>query len=267
MSIPVLYSAKAIEKQFITGEEPVMVLCSDMNTYICKYMRSFSTSYKLACELIGSMLAKSWRICTPDTAFVRIKPSHWNSVNVPHVVSAPAYGSKRMSDVIDITPSSFQSIPVNEASLLQLLSIALFDFWIANEDRNANNANLMFNVETNSLVSIDYGCILNTATFDFPLSQLTSTDTILWSDLFKHLSYGRDITYFEKILKGMKDYYRACIEASNNTTSLIIDLFPKEWHLPKEIISSKFEQLNNDDWIKSVWEDFTENLKDNIYNG
>jgi hypothetical protein len=44
MAIPKLYSAKRIEQQFHTGEEPVMVMCSDVNLYVCKYMRSSATA-------------------------------------------------------------------------------------------------------------------------------------------------------------------------------------------------------------------------------
>ena len=46
MAIPVLESVKAIEQQYRTGEEPVLVMCSDMNAYICKYMRSSAAAYK-----------------------------------------------------------------------------------------------------------------------------------------------------------------------------------------------------------------------------
>jgi len=59
MVIPTLYSAKRIEQQFHTGEEPVMVMCSDVNIYVCKYMRSSATAYKLACEFIRANLAKA----------------------------------------------------------------------------------------------------------------------------------------------------------------------------------------------------------------
>lgn len=75
--IPVVNSIKAIEHLYRTGEEPVLVLCSDMESYICKYMRSSSAAYKLVCEYIGTQMAKSWQIETPDVAFVRIKQEHW----------------------------------------------------------------------------------------------------------------------------------------------------------------------------------------------
>ena len=92
MAIQTLYSAKRIEQQFHTGEEPVMVMCSDVNIYVCKYMRSSATAYKLACELIGAKLAKAWRLTTPDIALVNIRPAHWEGINISHSLSAPSIG-------------------------------------------------------------------------------------------------------------------------------------------------------------------------------
>ena len=53
MGLPKINSIKIIEQQYRTGEEPVLVMCSDMNADVCKYMRSSAASYKLVCELIG----------------------------------------------------------------------------------------------------------------------------------------------------------------------------------------------------------------------
>ena len=76
MTIPIIDSAKRIEQQFRTGEEPVLVMCSDVNLYVCKYMHSSATAYKLACELIGARMAEAWQLNTPDIALVRrMQPS------------------------------------------------------------------------------------------------------------------------------------------------------------------------------------------------
>lgn len=76
MTSPMLYSAKRIEQQLHTGEAPVMVMCSDVNIYVCKYMRSSSSAYKLACEFIGAKLAMTWQLNTPDIELVNILPEH-----------------------------------------------------------------------------------------------------------------------------------------------------------------------------------------------
>lgn len=264
MGITRISSVKVIEQQYRTGEEPVLVMCSDLNAYVCKYMRSSAAAYKLVCELIGVEMAKAWQLNTPDVAFVQIKPEHWVNKQVQHSITAPSLGSKHMVGVVDITPSTLDNVEKTEEALRQLIKIALFDFWIANEDRNANNANLMYDVSNGQIISIDYGCVLNTATFDYPMSQLTSTDTILWSDLFSHLTSETSQTCIENIVSELKKDYSLLINSSSRQTKLIIEEMPKEWNVPVIIVKDKMQQLFDEKWITGVWANFTECLNENL---
>lgn len=185
MATPRLHSAKRIEQQFHTGEEPVMVMCSDINIYVCKYMRSSATAYKLACEFIGAKFATT---C----------------------------------------------------------------------------ANLMYDVVHEQLVSIDYGCIFNTATFDAPFSQLTSTDTILWSDLFKHLLQGTDRQSIYAIADRLKANYEECLTQSKRIVKEILTDMPQEWKVPNRIVSEKLGLLFEEQWITQVWKNFMDCLNENI---
>lgn len=264
MAIPKLHSAKRIEQQFHTGEEPVLVMCSDVNIYVCKYMRSSATAYKLACEFIGATLAMAWQLNSPEIALVDIRPAHWERMNLSHTLSAPSIGFRWLDGVVDITPSTYAKVPVTEQTLSQLIKIALFDFWVANEDRNANNANLMYDVAHEQLVSIDYGCIFNTATFDTPISQLTSTDTILWSDLFNHLAQGKDRQDLFAIVDRLKVDYDDCLRQSKSIVAEVIADLPQEWKVPPETVKGKLEQLFDEQWTAHVWENFTDCLNENI---
>jgi hypothetical protein len=260
MPILLLDSVKSVERQYLTGEEPVLVMCSDKNAYICKYMRSSFAAYKLACELIGAQMAMAWHLNTPEIAFVRIRPSHWSKGS--NVVLS--IGSRKMEGVVDITPSTYREVKSSTKTLMQLLKIALFDFWIANEDRNANNANLLYDVDREDLVSIDYGCIFNTATFDFPLSQLTSTDTILNSDLFQNLMQEKSFVSLQSMVKSLKSYYLACINKNRQLSSQMVNVMPKEWNVPHVIVEKKVIQLFDSEWIEGVWNNFTECLTENM---
>lgn len=262
--IPHLESIKNIEKQFHTGEEPVMVLCSDLNPYICKYMRSSATSYKLTCEFIGSQYAKAWGLTTPDVAFVWIKDHHWNKLRVPHLLNVPSIGSKYMEGVIDISSSTYRELQTSADQLSDLLKIALFDIWISNEDRNINNANLMYQIDKDRIVAIDFGCIFNTATFDSPLSQLTLTDTILYSDLFKELSSGFKNSTISRIINNLKQYYTLALERSAKQNECILMQIPVEWSISDKIVKTKIEELFDNNWIKASWENFVENVEENI---
>lgn len=261
--IPVIDSAKQIEQQFRTGEEPVLVMCSDVNLYVCKYMRSSASAYKLACELVGARMAEAWQLDTPDIALVRIKSSHWAGINRSHSLSAPSIGSRWLDGVVDITPSTYAKVPATVGKLEQLMQIALFDFWIANEDRNANNANLMYDVVRSRLVSIDYGCILNTASFDYPLSQLTTTDTILWSDLFRHLAQGQEASTIQAIADRLKESFRENLQRAGMQVTLIVEEMPAEWNIPQSVVKEKLLQLFDERWTAEVWDNFMECLNDN----
>lgn len=263
MQIPILDSIKTIERQYYTGEMPVQVMCSDMNAYICKYMRSSVSAYKLVCEFIGAYMADAWKLGSPDVALVTIKQPHWDVVKVSHVISAPTFGCRKMEGVVDITPSTYGDIEPTVIVFRQILKIALFDFWIANEDRNANNANLLYDVNKGNIVPIDFGCIFNTATFDFPLSQLTITDTILSSDLFNHLLKGCKGADIDAELHKLEKSYKTLIKKSKEEQELVINDLPKEWNVPAEIVKEKIRQLFDDNWIEECWKNFVECLNNN----
>ena len=261
MEIEHLHSIQEISKQYNTGDLPVLVLCSDTQQYICKYVRPNATiSYKLACEFMGAVFAEAWKISTPPFALVQIMPVHWTSVTTSHSSSAPAIGFRKIDGVIDITPTSFRQVVANTDTLYQLLKIALFDFWVANEDRTYNNANLLYNIEDEQLISIDYGGILNNVTFDFPLSQLTETDSILGADIFAHIIKSVSSKQLTEAVKRLEKDYMQCISRSKRQSVLLAEM-PKEWAVPTTKIESKVEELFSQKWINDTWENFVECLK------
>lgn len=263
MEIGVVTSVKGIDKQFFTGEKPVLVLCSDMEYYICKYKVTSSPAYKLVCEIIGSMFSYIWKLNSPSMALVRISNNHWSRLTVPHERDAKAFGSRYISSVADISTSTSLEIIPSENNLKQLLKIALFDIWIANEDRNANNYNLLYDLKENNFVPIDFGCILNTASFDWSLSQLTSTDSILSSELYHHMAIDEKFSGLESALAELQTQYVSYIAHSKTMLNSITDVVPKEWGVPKELIRNKMHELFQDKWIRDSWDNFVENLIDN----
>lgn len=264
MTIPHLTSIMSIERQFNTGDTPVLISCSDMNSYICKYKRTSGAAYKLVTELIGSTFAKAWKLASPYSALVTIKPEHWDKLAIGYRASAPAIGYRFLRNTVDITSSSYQTVVCSECTLYQLLQIALFDFWIANEDRTYNNPNLIYDITDDVIVSIDYGGALNTATYDYPMSQLTSTDTILYAGIFKHLTskHTKDTIYRirDKVIANLDTSILAC----NSCRDDIINNIPAEWGVNIRIVEDKMSQLFNPDWIKGCLDNFVECIDDNM---
>ncbi len=112
----------------------------------------------------------------------------------------------------------------------------------------------MFDMSREQLVSIDYGCIFNTATFDYPLSQLTSTDTILWSDLFRHLLQSTNKQAVLSMANRLKADYDECLQQSRSAATELTDEMPQEWQVPAETVSKKLSQLFDDKWTVDVWD-------------
>lgn len=260
--IQYLHSIQDISVQYETGDLPVLVLCSDGQQYICKYMRPNATiGYKLACEFIGAVFADAWRINTPPFALIEIKPAHWASIGTPHSYSAPAIGFRKIDGVIDITPTTYQQVTADKYALYQLLKIALFDFWIANEDRTYNNANLLYQLESNAIISIDYGGILNNVSFDYPLTQLTETDSILCADIFAHIvSHVTNEQLNNAVSHLQKDYQGCLLRAKEQVRELA--RMEDKWNIPPSKMA-KIIELFADKWIEDTWTNFVECLKQN----
>ncbi len=262
MDILYLHSIQEISVTYSTGDAPVLVLCSDTQQYICKYMRPNATiAYKLACEFIGTTFAELWQIDTPPLAIVTIQPAHWVTTNVQHSFS-PAIGFKKIDGVMDITPTTFRQTAANKHTLYQLLKIALFDFWCANEDRTYNNANLLYNIENDKFISIDYGGILNNVTFDFPLSQLTETDSILCADVFAHIVKAVSDNQLIILVQRLEANYQMCIKRCQRYKNAILQLPPK-WNVPPSKVATKIDELLSEQWVSATWNNFVECLKSN----
>ncbi len=255
MKRKLLQSIQDISVQYNTGDLPVLVLCSDSQQYICKYMRPNATiAYKLACELLGSQFAEAWKMATPLCVLVKIHPAHWMNLSTPHHSTAPAIGFRKIEGVIDITPTTFGQVAANKNTLYQLLKIALFDFWIANEDRTYNNANLLYSIEDSQLISIDYGGILNNVSFDYPLEQLTETDSILGSDLFTHIVGSVSVHQLSVAVRQLERDYPNCISRVSATKWM--NILPKEWNVPKDKVEEKIAELMAPSWITATWNNF-----------
>ena len=266
-----LDSIKTVDRRYHTGEEPVLVECSDRNAYVCKYSRYSGSASKLVCELVGSMLARTWALNTPDLAIISVLPQHTPSDISASYFQLPSFGSKLMRNVIDITPTTISQLPQSERLCKQLLRIALFDMWVANEDRNANNANLMYDVLSDNLIAIDFGCIFNTATLDYPLSQLTETDSILTSDLFRHISANISKQRIAQMVEVLtKVDFSSCVHNCKTDIECLTDwtisseetqIIPNGWIQNKDILASKLSELLSDDWLANVESNFMEIIK------
>lgn len=264
MTFRTVKSIKPIDRLYSTGDRPVQVACADLHTYVCKYMEKNVRSSKLVTELLGAFLAKCWKLPMPEYAFVEIAPEHWYGCDVSHVVTAPAFGSQLLTSVDDVSSNMSFQIPIMERIVIDLLKIALFDIWTANEDRTRNNANLLYDLNQKSLVSIDYGGIFNMRSYDMSFSSLTLGDSILYADIFERVCRQMGKNTLLHIGNSLKSYYLGCVSRCNDNAMHAIAQIPSEWLYPKPDITAKMAQLMADSWIEQAWNTFIELINDAI---
>ena len=252
--LPTLHSIKAIHTQYPTGDLPVLVSCNDQNDYICKYMRFDAAAYKLASELIGAQLAEFWNINTPKFGFVNIKPEHCKNISTPLNSNAPAIGFLKNDYAVDITDTNYEIAAKTQKLFEQLALIAIFDIWVANEDRTLNNANLLYDVNKQQLISIDYGGIFNTNSFENEMELLSEYDSILHAEIASHIYSGLDskITSLETTKRAFFDN----VEKSLEIIPFCKDNIPPQWNVSISIIENKLSQLFTPQWIDSCWSSF-----------
>ena len=111
--------------------------------------------------------------------------------------------------------------------------------------------NMLYCISDGKLVSIDYGGILNTSSYDYEMSQLTSTDTILYADIFKYLSSG---------------YEREAIKSCHKNLPVLLNNIPPEWELDNKFIYDKLMQLFDSKWIDGCIDNFIDCINDNLEN-
>lgn len=263
MMITTLSTSKVIDRTFSTGDLPILVTCNDQKQYICKYMRADSLSaYKLTSELIGSILAKYWNLNTPEIVFVKILSEHTKPFAIQYNHSAEAIGYQKINNAIDIANYINDDIKQSKKLFTQLLKIALFDFWIANEDRTCNNANMLYVDRDEKLISIDYGGIFNTNSYQAKLCQLSSFDSIIYADIFKHLKTNSD---FQNIVEKSKKYYDICINKSRKIfTDLETLQIPKSWNITENILRQKINELFEKQWIDNCFSNYEKTLRQNF---
>ena len=159
-----------------------------------------------------------------------------------------------MEDVFDLGEFNCNQVDVSLKTLSQLLQIALFDLWLANEDRTCNNYNLLYDLRESRLVSIDYGGIFNSGIINNPIYQLNASDSIVSSDLFCRLSKAD----MPKALSGMHVTYLRLVAKCKKTVPVILDSIPQEWKIDIMAIEQKLQDLFAIEWINETWFNFKE---------
>lgn len=241
------------------GSLPVRVMCSDLEEYICKYQSpNFNSLVK---ELVASCFLNLWQIPTPYIALVEIKKEHIPLFKLEkrqsqHQFDEVCFGSRVMKNTEVCTPAFMNSTNVKNLESLKadFLKIALFDIWMANDDRTPNNPNLLITPDSNQqmrFVAIDHAATFNTGFLERPLYELSFEDSILYSTLFS--SMFRNSNKGKQMAEDAIQTFYQSVNDCEKELPFILDCIPRAWlSNPPHFLSRCRSALFSANWLKAV---------------
>lgn len=243
-------------KCFGTGDRPLLLLCSDQNLYLCKYNRFGGPSYALAREYIGTRLAQEWGLLDVEQLLVDVREEHLPESLKKYGIS-DCLGRQWKENVADINDASLSLIPRTQDNLHRLMQIALFDIWIANEDRTANNLNLLYDFQNGVILPIDHAGAFNTS-FNPCLSLIDRYESLVYSSLFEDMykECGSSVS-IDEVYEYFHDSVRRCLVHAD---SIYMEI-PSSWFIKESDVRPIMSFLTSDEWVSGTWKCFKEMIE------
>lgn len=269
-----LHSIEPIQKVFATQNHPVLVRCNDLKYYVCKHSKHVSCE-TLFNEYLSSRFLGIWNIYALPPFLITIHEEHLPSsfvsgmlqpASLKHsLIGYPYVKNQKEVTLFEDGLTSNLSDRKKIVAPQSLVRIGLFDLWLGNDDRNANNYNLLLESKSDGyhFIPIDHEAIFNTNNLPLGLNLQTESDSLILTSLFKSVVSKRII---KEILTtngdDLRDYFYLCTTNCKNELDNILEEIPHDWNISidvkrelilKNVFSSK--------WINDVFREFLINLK------
>lgn len=248
-----LHSIQTIKHVYTTGDLPVLVECVDLNDYVCKHNRGQIVSYKLFAEWMCHALLADLGVVVPKKELVKIKDEHvlgTSECQIAFFKNTTCFGTLHLKEALE-----WSQFPIEQEKLItnkqDLLTIAFCDIWLANDDRNFNNFNLLLNPTGDGveIVPIDHAACFNGLSFSYncPLTILTEGDSLIFTDEFRNLVKPR-----LKKMKDVNDFVESlylCIPKLEESYDEHVLAIPSDWNIPSDYIIDLKNNLFQKEWL------------------
>jgi hypothetical protein len=260
-----LQSIQTANRQYTTLERPVLILCNDMQEYVCKHVLSVD-GLNLFCEYVAASFLRLWKLPVPDLAFVKINYDHVKQFGIPRrLIERTCFGSRysqfyqELSHFTDTPDISKQKGYLDNRD--NLLKIALFDIWMANEDRRNSHLNLMIDLKDNyNFVPIDHGAIFNGRTMNFPMVLLSENECLTAIPLIQLLF--PKMAFSKAYIQNLKEYFYLCTNECKRHFDEILSTLPLDWNIDLTVAANKVNnELFTIEWEKQVIDTFLEYIR------
>lgn len=253
------HSIQEIIKIYETGgSHPLLVTCDDLQDWVCKYDRA---TLNLFNEFLAYRFGQLWELRMPEIAQITIHeqhiPTHQRHRLQPHLFQKKCFGSKFLenTELIDLTTlASFRNPNFRKriANKADFLKIALFDLWLANEDRHYNNFNMLLEFDNNRIYficPIDHVMLFNSAHLDYEPVLLTDDESIINTPLAQAL-FSTDKRLMEYVEDIMDNFY-LCTHECEVQFLAILSGVPQSWDIDVALVEQRVRHhIFSDEWKK-----------------
>ena len=244
-----------------TAYNPISIRAEDFQFYVTKPQTTPNDETVLR-EWIGGHFLKLWQLPVPDFAIIDVNPAHipdgLHRRLTAYEFSRPAFGSRYVPDATyvnetDAKAGAYQVRQTNVAT--ELIQLALFDLWLANNDRNWNNYNLLYRFPPHArFLPIDHEKLFDHGPPGSELSLQTDNENLSATPVFGafvsrsqiriHLQEG---TTRQAFLIKVEDCRQALPD--------ILDEMPHEWsRLCPSLIDRCAQTIFDRGWLDRVWQ-------------
>lgn len=210
--------------------------------------------YSLFNEFIAACFLEIWQLPVPEFGLVNVSQEHIQTIEMPfHYFEIPCFGS-RFNNRLSEASQFFMHYPFPKKDIdsfqHSFLKIGLFDIWLANEDRNNNNMNLLIDSQAKLFVPIDHVMIFNSQNIDKEPYQLNEGDSILSSWLSERL-FSRTLQHNLQHLRlrTVSEFERDLTTCYGSLEQILSDL-PYEWHIDPGFVLSRLDLFFSESWIE-----------------
>jgi hypothetical protein len=267
MLIPTINIFK-VHDELGTASAPLLCTCTDaygnFAKYYLKYVLDENEYCGLVYEIICSKIAEYFGVSTPTIAFAltgniienntKVNRNYLLNANSICFASKEIDPHKMLSDVDEIKDKTSFNKFLNPE---QFLKIALFDLWVAHDDRNATNYNLLALTidEGYYFYSIDhYHCFGGESYFNKDFSQLRVNQYKSLMTTTFGLSLRKYLVNPQILTNLVEAFNNIDLEKINIIVTNVFNQLPKEWkidpNLQGTIISFLTDKKRNQEVIE-----------------
>jgi hypothetical protein len=265
-----LHSIEQIEPHHVlqTNCRPLVVHTNELNDYLVKYLKGNVSANMLARELIAAEFCKLWDIKFPEYVLITIKDEHLSSeLGIGTTkIQMPGFGTlydNRLKELDRFFEemNSYQSNKISNPD--DFLTIAFFDIWMSNEDRNMGNYNMMIKSAEDGYEfwAIDHGAVFHTGNQDKPNFPISLQDSLLNSPFLFKLFTKKQL-FDNQVHEEFRKTWYICATRCKEKYREIINTFPDQWNINKQELTNQLESfMMNYGWFDNCWQTYLEFLE------